>query len=52
MVWISAADAAALGGAASRIWLTAGTTQVFHVAADGSTWAQTADAESAAIIKT
>jgi hypothetical protein len=51
IVWISAAEVAASGGAASRIWFTAGTTQVFHLLAAGSTWAQSPDAESADIIK-
>jgi hypothetical protein len=48
----SAEEAAALGGVGSRIWLTADTTQVFQVPADGSTWAQSAHADSAPTIKT
>src|SRR5580693_6133659 len=51
IVCISAAEAAALGGVESRIRLTAGTTQVFHVPAVGSTWAQSPAAESALTTK-
>ena len=51
MVWVSAADAASVGWCGKPNLANRRHSQVFHVPAAGSTWAESPVAETAAMIK-